>query len=192
MPAAPATTSFTYESKIPQGVASAVWKTIGIRGNQKEFRRINILGSIYGDRLRKEIREKLGASYSPDAGATGSDALENFGYVVGQSVGKPEDIDLLLSTMKDLATEFSKTGATDDELDRAMKPIMGQLAKSLRDNSYWLGTVLSQSQSDPNRLDLARGRDSDYMSITLKEINQLAKTYLDPKNCLLISIKPVK
>ncbi len=191
-PNAPAAKTFTYESKIATGIATTLWKAVGVRGNQKEFRRLNILGEIYGDRLREEIREKLGASYSPNAGASGSDALEGVGYIIGQSIGTPKDIELLLKTMRDLADTFSTEGATADELDRALKPTLGQLDKSLRDNNYWLSTVLSQSQSDPKRLDLARGRDADYRSITLAEINALAKKYLGGGNALLVSIKPVE
>lgn len=66
------------------------------------------------------------------------------------------------------------------------------LKKSLRDNSYWLGTVLSQCQTEPERLDLARGRDKDYESITLEEINALAKKYLGPDKALLITVKPAE
>ena len=189
-PNAPAVKTFTYDSKISQGIASILWKTAGIRGNQKEFRRLNILGEIYGDRIREEIREKLGASYSPNAGASGSDAHEDVGYVIAQSIGKPEDLELLLTTMRELADKLALQGATADDLDRALKPTLGQLDKSLRDNSYWLATVMSQSQSDPKRLDLARGRDADYRSINLAEINALAKKYLKAENTLLVSIKP--
>ena len=191
-PNAPGAKTFTYDSKIPQGVAMALWKTVGVRHNQKETRRLNVLASIYGDRLREEIREKLGASYSPDAGATGSDALEGFGYLAGESVGKPGDLELLLKTMRDLANTLSAKGATEDELDRALKPVLSQLAKSARDNSYWLSTVLSQSQAEPQRLDLARSRDADYKSISLKEINALAKKYLTAENALLVTIKPAE
>ncbi len=189
-PNAPAAKTFTYESKISQATGFTIWQTAGIRGNQGEFRRLNIVGEIYGDRLRDEIREKLGASYSPNAGASGSDALENMGYLIGQSVGKPEDLELLLKTMRDLADEFAQKGATDDELDRAIKPVLGQLEKSVRDNGYWLDTVMSQSQQDPTRLELARTRDADYRSITLEEINALAKKYLPAANALMVSIKP--
>jgi len=189
-PNAPEAKTFTYESKVPQGIATTIWKTAGIRGNQKEFRRLNILGEIYGDRLREEIREKLGASYSPNAGASGSDAYDDVGYIIGQSVGKPEDLEKLLTTMRELADNLAHQGATADELDRALKPTLSQLTKSLRDNSYWITTVMSQSQEDPARLDLARTRDADYHSITLEEINKLAAKYLFARNALLISIKP--
>jgi zinc protease len=189
-PNAPAARTFTYESKIPQGIAFTLWKTAGIRNNQKEFRRLNLLAEILGDRLREEIREKLGASYSPNAGAGGSDGLEGMGYLLSQSIGKPEDLEKLLNTMRDLADQLATGGASADELDRALKPTLGQLEKSLRDNSYWLNTVMSQSQADPKRLELARTRDADYKSITLTEINSLAKKYLAAENALLVTIKP--
>lgn len=189
-PKAPANKTFTYETKIPQGVAIAIWKTKGLRGNQPQFRRFNILASILGDRLREEIREKLGASYGPNAGADGSDALDDMGYIVAQSVGKPEDLPRLIETMRNLADDLAKNGATADELDRALKPALGILEKSLRDNNYWLNTVMSQSQADPTRLELARNRDADYRSITLEEINALAKKYLSRNNTLEVKILP--
>lgn len=189
-PEAPASKTFTYDTKIPQAIAIAIWKTKGLRGNQPEFRRLNILASILGDRLREEIREKLGASYSPNAGADGSDALDDMGYIAAQSVGKPEDLDRLLDTMRQLADDLAQNGATADELDRALKPALGILEKSLRDNGYWLNTVMSQSQADPKRLDLARNRDADYRSITLEEINTLAKKHLSRDNTLEVKILP--
>lgn len=189
-PEPPSEKTFTYESKIPQAIATAVWKTAGIRGNLKEFRRLNVLSDIYGDRLREEIREKLGASYSPNAGATGSDALEGFGYLVGQAIGKPEDIPLLLDTMEKIAADLAEKGATQEELDRLLAPTLSSLEKTLRDNSYWLSTVLSQSQADPERLDLARSRDEDYRSISLEQINVLAKKYFPPTNLHKLSVLP--
>lgn len=189
-PEPPSEKTFSYESKIPQAAATAVWKTDGMRGNIPEVRRLNVLSEIYGDRLREEIREKLGASYSPNAGMGGSDALEGMGYLIGQSIGKPDDIPLLLTTMETIAKELSEKGATQDELNRALAPTLSNLEKTLRDNSYWLSTVLSQSQADPEKLELARSRDKDYRSITLKEINALAKKYYTPKNLHKISILP--
>lgn len=189
-PKAPAEKTFTYDSKIPQGVAAAYWKTDGMRGNIPEIRRLNVLSDIYGDRLREEIREKLGASYSPNAGVGGDDALEGFGYLAGQAIGKPEDLPLLLKTMETIAAELAEKGATADELSRALTPTLSSLEKSHRDNSYWLTTVLSQSQEDPKRLDLARTRDEDYKSIKLEEINALAEKYFPSKNLIKASILP--
>ncbi|MFN9028381.1 MAG: hypothetical protein ACK5VX_19520, partial [Akkermansiaceae bacterium] len=101
-----------------------------------------------------------------------------------------EHIPLLLNTLNKIASDLAKKGATQDELDRSLAPIVSTLEKSLRDNTYWLSTVLSQSQNDPKRLDLARERDKDYRSITLTEINALAKKYFPSSNLHKISIAP--
>lgn len=189
-PAPPAAKLYPYESKIETAIATAIWPTDGIRGNLQQFRRLNVLSDIFGDRLRVEIREKLGASYSPNAGATGSDALEDYGYLIGQAIGKPGDIPLLLDTMQNIAAGLAEKGATQDEFDGALAPILSSLEKTLRENSYWLGTVLPRSQAEPFRLDLARQRDADYKSIGLEEINFLAKKYFPKENLHRISIIP--
>jgi zinc protease len=191
-PKAPNEVTFTYDSKIAQGTAMVVWKTDGLRGNTKLFRRLNLLGEILSDRLRKEIREKLGASYSPNAGASGSEALEGFGYLAAECSGKAEDTKRLADIAAKLADALAAEGTTDDELERARKPLQSQLEKSKRDNSYWLGTVLAQSQEDPARLDLIRGRDADYASITPKDLNTVAKKFLVEKNALKVLIRPEK
>ena len=188
-PKAPAEKTFTYDSKIPQGTALVVWKTEGLRNNTKLFRRLNILGEILSDRLRKEIREKLGASYSPNAGPGGSEGLEGYGFLMAESVGKPEDTKRLTDVAATLAAELAEKGTDTDELDRARKPMLAQIEKAKRDNTYWLGTVLSQSQELPERLDLIRGRDADVASITPKELGEIAKKYLVEKNALKIQLR---
>jgi hypothetical protein len=49
---------------------------------------------------------------------------------------------------------------------------------------------MSQSQADPVRLELARNREADYRSITLEEINALAKKHLSRDKALEVKIMP--
>ena len=188
-PDIPQTKSLSYESKIPQGRAIVIWKTKGPRGNEEHFRRLQLLSDILGDRLREEIREKLGASYSPQAGASGSMALDDLGYLITLSVGTPEDVGKLSEVSVALASELAENGATEDELDRARKPALANVEKSLRNNGYWLGNVLSSGKPYQRRLELAKSRRSDIESITLEEINRLAAEYLKPGNAIRVNIQ---
>ena len=54
------------------------------------------------------------------------------------------------------------------------------ITQSARTNAYWLGSVLSAAQEQPERLDWARTRQSDTESITAAELSVLAKQFLDP------------
>lgn len=189
-PEAPIAREFTFESKIPQGNGIALWKIPGPRGNQKQFRRFNLLADIIGDRLRTEIREKLGASYSPQAVADGSTAIENYGFIIAFSVGTPADVVKLATTATEIAANLAKSGATEDELDRARAPFIGEIEKSLRDNSYWLESVLSGSTTNPAKFDLAKDRLEDTKSITIQEINELAAKYLGSDQAIQVTIRP--
>ncbi len=189
-PESPQTRQFDFESKIPTGQAIVVWKGPGPRGNPREFRRVQMLADIFGDRLRKEIREKLGASYSPYAGASGSTAFEDFGFLISLSSGKTDDVGQLATVSADLAAELANGGATEDELERARNPVLADIRKSLRDNGYWLANVMSGSTSNPEKFALARDRKEDVEAITLAEINQLAAANLSKDKAIQIIIKP--
>ncbi len=183
-PAAPEVKEYTYSSKVPQAMCMVHWKTDGLRQRQLEKRRMNLVAEILTDRLRAELREKLGASYSPDAGIYPSDAIDGFGFIIGMSAGKPEDATRLTDIIARIGEQLGAEGATADELQRARNPLLASIEKTLRDNSYWLLTVLHSSQSDPQLLELARTRSQDYKSISLEEVNAIAKKYLVPERRL--------
>ena len=166
-----------------------VWKIPATGTNVKQARRFNILASILSDRLREEIREKLGGSYSPRAGATPSQELD-MGVLQAMAQVKPEETKKYGDLMISLAHTMAENGVTQDELERSLKPIQSGLKESLRDNGYWLGTVLGSSQEKPYKLDWARTRDQDYGKITIEELNVLAKQFLNKSNALLYELVP--
>ena len=188
-PKRPGEMKLTFDSKIPNAAAMAVWKIPATGTDVKTSRRFNILASILSDRMREEIREKLGGSYSPRAGASPSQELD-MGILQAMAQVKPEETKKYGELMITLADKMATDGVTKDELERALKPIQSGLKESLRDNGYWLGTVLGSSQEKPYKLDWARTRDADYGDVTVEELNVLAKEYLIKENALLYEIVP--
>jgi zinc protease len=176
-PTLPTNKTFHYESKIDKAVALVHWLGAPINEDIRESRRMNVLASILKDRLRKKLREELGSTYSPSASFSASRVF-NTAYLSASASATSAEIELLQTHMQTIARDIANQGATQDELDRALKPILGVLPMHWRENSHWLGTVLSQSQAKPYTLKWARERDADYASITLKEINALATRYL--------------
>ncbi len=188
-PARPGAMKLTFDSKIPNAAAMVAWKIPATGNDVKTSRRFNILASILSDRLREEIREKLGGSYSPRAGSSPSQELD-MGILQAMAQVKPEETKKYGELMITIADKMSTDGVTQDELERSLKPIESGLKESLRDNGYWLGTVLGSSQEHPHKLDWARDRDSDYGNVTVDELNALATKYLTKKNALLYEIVP--
>ena len=188
-PALPVSKKFTYTSKIPQAASMVGWKIPPVREDIGELRRLNVLATILDDRLRTKLREELGATYSPQAHASSSMVFD-YGNLMAMSIGSPEDVDKVTGLIHEMGLALASKGVTQDELDRALTPILSNLEKTLRDNGYWLNTVMAQSQAEPYRLDWARERDADYESIKLAEINALAKKYLGKENAAQLVIVP--
>ena len=188
-PTRPDDKTYTFESKIPNAFVYVTWPIPGAKGNEKLVRRFNLLSTILSDRLREEIREKLGDSYSPRGGIDPHPELE-MGDLTAMAQVKPDVADRTAKLIVEIADKMATEGLTADELDRARKPLQSNLEKSKRDNSYWLNTVLDGSQTDATRLELARNRDADYASITLEELNALAKKHLPKTKSLTFKILP--
>ncbi|MDB4302267.1 insulinase family protein [bacterium] len=189
MPSSPAQTKIAFDSKIPTATAVAVWKIPATGKDVGTSRRFNLLSSILSDRMREEIREKLGGSYSPRASASPSDTLD-VGMLQAVAKVKPEESKKYGELMIQLGDKMAQEGVSQDELERALKPLQSNLKESLRSNGYWLGSVLSASQEKPHKIEWAKNRDADYAAITVEELNKLAKEYLKASNALLYEIVP--
>ena len=189
VPPFPVEQRFTYDSKIDKAVAMVSWQVEIEPTEVSKIRRMNVLSSIVRDRLRKKLREELGSTYSPSAGFS-ANMVFSIGLFTTSSVATSDQVAEIQSHMKSIVENIVKDGISEDEFNRAIEPVKTQLALSLRQNSYWLGTVLSQAHSQPYKLDWSRGRDADYESITVEEIEVLAKRYLQADNAAVIELAP--
>jgi len=190
-PNPPEVKRYTFESRIPTGAAMVVWKGPGLDAKSiGTTRRMGILKSILSNRMREKIREELGEAYSPYAYVEANDVYKDLGFMIAVSPGKPDQAEKVGKIIVEIGEKLAAEGASEDEFQRSLAPRLTMLKKSLRENSYWLGTVMSQSQEQPYRLDWARERNKDYDNMTVTEINALAKKYLGNKNAYRFEIVP--
>lgn len=179
LPAQPLAQQFFVATEIPKGIVQLVWPATDNR-DVRVARRLNLLSAVLNDRLRVEIREKMGDSYSPGVGANLSDTFRGYGLLLAFSTVAPDKARVVADAIKAAAADIFAHGVTDDELERARQPALAGIKKSARTNGYWLGSVLSSAQENPERLDWARTRQTDMESITAAELTALARQYLDP------------
>ncbi|MGB3212667.1 MAG: insulinase family protein [Desulforhopalus sp.] len=153
-------------------------------------RRLHLLASIFGDRLRKVIREKLAASYSPNVSSFSSRVYQGYGYILSQIVVKPGTEDAVIKEIFKISDELQKEGITAGELNRARGPLLTSLKESIRTNRYWLHSVLSLSARHPQQFEWPTTLLSDYTSINVQEINKLAETYLGNRSAAVARVTP--
>jgi len=181
--------TFRYPSEIPKAMSLVYWPTTDMSDIERT-RRLGMLANILDDRLRVKIREELGEAYSPYARNVSSETYTNFGYLFGMVETAPKQASTIAGIIAKIGSELAADGVTEDELERAKKPMVTMIEEYRRTNRYWRDSVLSRCQEQPERLEWARSFVSDYRSITTGELNELASTYLRKEEALPIVILP--
>ena len=169
---------FPYESKIGKSMVLVYWPTTDRPSDVRRARRLSIVANVLEDRLRSKIREELGEAYSPGAHSISNDSFPGYGTLFAMSPGATEKAQLVADRIVELGTALAEEGTNEDEFTRAVKPILTSLKEQARNNRYWLSSVLAHCQQFPERLDWARSMTSDFESITIEDVNALAKEYL--------------
>lgn len=180
-----------FESEIPKGNSLVYWPTDDI-WDIKKTRRLSVLGSVFGDRLRAKVREELGEAYSPYARNIPSSTYRGYGKMFSMVTVDPPQAQKIIDVVAGIGTELSKNGIDSDELERAILPLVSSIERQVRTNDYWLETVALSSQEFPERLEWARSMEADYKSITVDEINALAKEYLIDEKAVKLIVTPKK
>jgi zinc protease len=155
----------------------------------KNRRLFGVLGTVVNDRLRIEVREKLGAAYSPGSGVQQSEAYPGVGMLLIQAMSDPDKVETLVEACLGVAQSLAEGGVTDEEVARLREPILKQRRDAKRTNPYWM-SVLSRAQRDPGRLDDARSGDAFYDSFTAAELTPLAKEYLRRERASILVVNP--
>ena len=182
--------TFTFDSKIQKARALVFWPTgVDRISDTHAVRRLSVLAQVVDDRLRVEIREKLGETYSPFAHVSASDAYPKYGYLLAGAGADPKQAQTITELMCKIAANIADKGIVQDELDRALKPILGEIKESLRSNNFWLG-VIAGSQQNPVQLKRVRKLEQDFASITPQEVSKFARTYLRGKPAQAVLILP--
>jgi len=153
-------------------------------------RRLAVLADLFSERLRVNIREKLGESYSPFAFNRGSRAYQGYGYLTTIIETGPSKVELVIAEVKKIAGELAENGVTDDEVHRVIEPTLNRIKDMRRRNGYWLQTVLTGSTIHPQQIAWSRTIEADYAAIDSKDAAFLAKRYLDNASAAVIVVTP--
>ena len=155
-------------------------------------RRVSVLASVLGDRLRKKIREELGATYSPAVYNRPSRVDPGYGVLRTRMIVDPSQAAMLTEKVREAGARLAEEGISADELERALEPVLTSIRDLVRTNRYWLGSVLSMSSRHPQQLEWPLTIQQDFAAITVNDISTLAARYLQPEKAAEVIIMPAK
>ena len=148
-----------------------------------------LLSEVMGLQLIDEVREKLGATYSPQAISELSDTYTGYGTMMAAIVAAPKDADAIFTAVETIAKDLRDKPVDADTLERARRPLLERTALNRRENGWWLG-VLGESQLRPERLDRYRTIEARLRAVTPAMLQAAAKQYLVPEKALKVRIVP--
>ena len=169
-----------------RAAALIAWPTGGGLANIRESRKLEVLVSIFNDRMFEILRSKEGASYSPQVVNNWPVEFASGGYISASSQLTPENVDRFYGIAELIAKDLREKPVSADELKRIVEPLRQLIARASSGNSFWMSQMEGASYN-PQKFVALRTLLSDYTVITPEEVQALAQKYLvDSKKWKLV------
>lgn len=182
--------SFTHAGDANRSILRVYWPSPD-GTDPTTARQMNILRNVFRNRIVNVIREEEAATYSPGVGMKSERMYADYGYIFVTMDIVPENIPAMIDKIHEISADFQQMNFTQDEFDRAIKPVLESLDSTLENNRYWMG-VLQNAQTDTWGIDNFRTREETYVNMTLDDIKPLAPEIFKKENAFHVQVVPAK
>jgi len=146
---------------------------------------MELLGHILDARYTETIREEKSFVYSIGAGNTCSLSIKGYGYFYAYFGTDPDKVSEVIDAVMEEVSDIKVNGPEEDELVSAKKIILSDYEEVLETNEFWLSELEGVTLLDYD-LDNILKYEEKYSSVTIENIREVAKKYLDAKNNLIL------
>lgn len=179
----------THSGRADQGLGYVAWPAVDAIADIREARLVRLLADVMRLRLTEELRENQAVTYSPSVGANASSTFPGYGYVAASIEAPPEKLPGFFADVDRIAAALAAGSITADELDRARRPRIEALRRSMNTNEFWI-SELQRAQTDPNRLPQLRSALSDLEVATPEDLQRVAAKYLLADKAYRVEVTP--
>lgn len=180
--------TLTHGGAADQALVQVYWPTRDDSDAQADAT-LSLLAQVFELELLEEVRERLGATYSPGAASNTSDTFTGFGTLTISIVVTPGDADKVFAAVDAITARLRARPVSADLLERARRPLLERVALNRRENGWWLG-VARESQLRAERLDRARTLEARLRAVTPAMLEAAARRYLSGGRELKVRIVP--
>ena len=179
----------THKGRSDQAIGFMAWPTNDFNSDPQGARDADVMADVFENRLLQELREKQGATYSPQVNSSHSQVWPGWGYVSANVEVSPEKLPGFITDVRQIAADLRGTPPTADELARAKKPRLDGLEKARETNGYWL-SELSHAQTDARKLDAVRSAVSGVERVSGQDVQRAAQKVLRDETLWMLEVKP--
>ncbi len=172
-----------------QSAAMISWPTGGGAAGIAESRQVEVLAEVFSNRLLQRMREKLGASYSPQVFSTWPVDLENGGAINALAQLEPAQVPIFYATAEEIAADLIARPPSAEELALTVEPLRQQLTRATSSSAFFM-YMLEGATSDPARIGTVRSVMRDYTDVTPQQVQLLARKYLGADSSWRLAVIP--
>jgi zinc protease len=165
----PSPKTFTHSGDKDQAYALIGWTTFGGTDRTPERRALALAANIFQVRLFERLREAEGASYSPNAASSTSEAFKDWGVFYAASELKPASAPTFFRIAREIIADMAAKAAAADEFARAQNPVVTGIERRLKTNAYWLSEMENWSR-EPALMERTRSYLADYRGLTAEDV----------------------
>ena len=145
------------------------------------FANIAFGGCPFLARLFKAVRDKNGLVYGV---YSNPDELDMQSYIFGAAATRPENIDSVITKIKEECAKFFEKGITKEELESFKTYIY---ASNVLDDTESVVNFVFNRRDDNIKLENINSYLNNYYNLTLEDVNKSIKKIFDPKNLIFIT-----
>jgi zinc protease len=175
--------TITDRAVVTVGWRAADWKEV------KERRLLQIAAQVLQPRLRDEIREKRGLTYSVWASSSAARSYPGTGFFSAYSLADPQKAPETLRLSRELMEKFAHTGPTEEEMATVRKQLTNELEVQLKEPGYWSG-VLGDLDYHGTKLSDVKEVLTKMTSYTADEVRSALKKYVKDERRIEVVATP--
>jgi zinc protease len=177
-----------HRGEADQALVQMLWPTTD-DSDHAEALRLTLLARVAQIALTEKLREELGQTYSPNAGASMSRVYPGYGTFSLTSSAAADQAVIVEQAMADLVADLTTQPVEADVLERAARPLLESYDNALKDLPGWLG-LAARAQSEPERLGRLAAAPALIRAITPQDLLATAQTYLAADAPLTLMVVP--
>jgi len=182
-------TVLTHRGDANQAAAVIAWPTGGGTAKLPESRQLEILTQLFSNRLLDALRERAGASYSPQAFSSWPSDIASGGRIAAFAQMEPSMVPVFFAEADKIAKDLAANPPSADELARVTEPLAQQIRRSSTSNQFWLYNI-EGATVDPLHITMLRSLLPDYSQTTPQAMQALAEKYLVKGSPFRLAIIP--
>ena len=179
----------THRGDANQAAAVVAWPSGGGVASLRESRQLEILTQLFNNRLLEALRERAGASYSPQVFSKWPEDLPSGGRITAVAQLEPEFVPVFFAEADRIAKDLAANPPTADELARVTEPLAQLIRRASTGNQFWLFN-LEGATGDPQRVALLRTLLADYSQTSPQVMQFLADRYFAKGSPFRLAVLP--